>query len=234
MEKRSILDCPVSFDKASFFELLSLSALRCIASQNTMGELVIGDSGWNVDLKGCAISFGESSFRCGILGSESESSGTWLWGWAHTESGLPEISSAPSRRAKKALSAEEFTAEKFLLDDMRSGHNIAMICCGAADKNVCYYRCPYDGGAVFVQIEGLPEEVFAPLDAHGFVRNYMDIVRGLDCDHRLLAAGALWQNGTPFTEENGAISADFGGSVLELSFEDVGGVCRVTNISGQL
>ena len=43
MEKRSILNCPIDFDKSDFLHLVSLSVGYSIKCQTAMGELVIGN-----------------------------------------------------------------------------------------------------------------------------------------------------------------------------------------------
>ncbi len=233
MDNRSVLDCPVYFDKANMLDLLSLSAGQAFLRQNRMGESVIGENGWELNPSEGLIRFGNREFKAGILGSESHIQNTWLWSWAHTESGLPERAAAASYRAKKSLpELPEFQTGKFMLDELHNGHNLSMTACGASAENLCYYRCPYDGGAAFVVIHGLPEEIFAPADLQTFLRQYLEIIRGFYCDHRLLAAGFLFQNGTKFTEATGEIHADFGGGELHLQFEEIEGMCRVVNISG--
>lgn len=238
MEKRSILSTPVDFDKSDFLSLLSLSVGNAVAVQKKIGELVIGDNGWNVDLKGGEITFGDRSFRCGILGTESNVSGTWLWGWAHTESGLPENAAAPSRRAKRNLAdCEEFTTAKFGLDELHTGHNLSMAAIGAAENNVGYYRCPYSDGALFVQIEGLPEEVFAPLTIEALARQFVEVISGFYCDHRLLAAGMLYQNGYTFEEQNNGdyciILGKGDKGAVRFEFENAGGLFRTINVNLQ-
>lgn len=224
----NILDCPIEFDKGDFFSLVSLSAGAAIAHQLSMGEMVIGNSGWNVDIKNGTIAFGDRKFNSGILGTESEIEGTWLWGWANKESGLPERAVAPARRASKLLKAvPEFSNPSFMLDELHNGHNIAMVCCGISDSNVCYYRCPYDGGALFVQISGLPEEIFVPLVPERLARKYFEVIQSFYCDHRLLAAGMLWLNGYEFKESPARIE---GGGVV-FDFEEAGGISKVTNVS---
>lgn len=232
----SILSTPVEFDKSDFFSLVSLSVGTAISRQKRMGELVIGESGWNVDLRQGEIKFGDRAFRCGILGSESYVSNTWLWGWAHTESGLPENAAAPSRRAKRTLSdCAEFTTGKFEMDELHNGHNLSMVAMGAAEKAVCYYRCPYNDGALFVQIEGLPDEVFAPLPLDALARQFVEILSEFYCDHRLLAAGMLHQNGYSFTEEKlhlgSVIICESGGRTLSFDFENVEGLFRAANVN---
>ena len=89
------------------------------------------------------------------------------------------------------------------------------------------------GGALFVQIENLPDEIFAPLDSTSFMRQYLEIISSFYCDHRLLAAGFLYQNGTEFSENGGEIEAFFPDRTLVFSFESAEGLCRVYNISSK-
>ncbi len=232
MEKISILTTPVDFDKSDYLSLLSLSAGTAVSRQKKMGSLVIGENGWNVDVKNRRIKFGSKEFDCGIIGSESYVSNTWLWGWANTESGLPEISFAPSRRVKRNIpDCEEITTAKFSLDEIHTGHNLSMITVGASEKNVCYYRCPYDGGALFVQVEGLSEEIFAPVSLAEIAREYLEIIGNIYCDHRLLAAGFLHQNGYGFDCSEEYISSSDGEKTLRFDFENADGLFRVANIS---
>lgn len=232
MEKISIISTPIEFDKSDFLSLLSLSAGSAILRQNRMGKLVIGENGWNVDLKNRTIKFGANEFECGIIGSEDFYSQTWLWGWANTESGLPEISFAPARRVKRNLpDCAEITTGKFSLDELHSGHNLAMVTVGAAEKNACYYRCPYEGGAVFVQINGLPEEIFAPASLLDIANQIVGIIGSLYCDHRLLCAGMLHQNGYRFEASETGFSATDGTGTLRVQLENVGGLNRIVGIN---
>ena len=119
-----------------------------------------------------------------------------------------------------------------MLDEVHNGHDLAMISCGVSHENLCYYRCPYDGGAALVTISGLPEDIFAPVDSTAFLRQYIEIISGFYCDHRLLAAGFLYQNGTSFTESENALTADFGERNLRFLFEQTeDGISRVLDIS---
>ncbi|MEI3017042.1 MAG: DUF6882 domain-containing protein [Oscillospiraceae bacterium] len=143
MNNFSVLECPVYFDKTNMLDMLSLSAGRAILCQNRLGEQIIADNSWGLDPMKGMIRFGEREFRAGILGSESEIQNTWLWSWAHTESGLPESSTAVSRRVKKLLpELPEFQTGKFMLDEVHNGHDLAMISCGVSHENICYYRMP--------------------------------------------------------------------------------------------
>lgn len=233
MVNRTILECPVKFDRTSFFDLFSLSAAAMISRQNKMGELVVGDNNWSYDIRNRQLAFGGNRFSAGILGTENEREHTWLWAWANTESNLPELAAAPSRRARRALAGvQEFSEGKFMLEDeLHTAHNLAMVSCAVNDKPVCYYRCPYDGGAMFVQPEGLPVEVFAPVSQTDLMRTFLEVIGALYCDHRLLAAGFLYMNGNEFIEEEDSITAQIDGRRLKFTFEKVGELSRTADIS---
>ena len=231
MNKISALTTPVEFDSGDFLSVLSLSAGTAIARQKKFGEL-IGNDNWNVDIRERTITFGNRVFEIGIIGSESEYSNTWLWGWAHTESGLPENAAAPSRRAKRSLpNCPEFTEGKFELDELHNGHNLSMTTIGVSAKNVCYYRCPYEGGALFVQIDGLPDEIFEPLSLNEIARQHVEIISSLYCSHKLLAAGLLHQNGYSFTDNGNNITCEYNNQLLKFDFENYGDIMQTSNIS---
>lgn len=227
----SVLNAPVKYDRTDFFTLLSLSVGASIARQTAMGELVIGDNGWRVDINQRKIFFGESAFDCGILGRENN--GAWIWGWADREIGFAESIFAPARRIKRVLGdTAEFAAEKFMLDEMRTGHSIAMISAAVSEDNVCYYRCPFEDGAFLVQISGLPEEVFKPLERPQIMRTLMDVIGGINCDHKLAAAGLLFENGIAFDDGGSCIDAHFPQGSIRMAFEEYDGVYRVLDIGG--
>ena len=106
-----------------------------------------------------------------------------------------------------------------------------MVTVCAAEKNACYYRCPYDGGALFVQVNELPDEVFAPMPLDVLVKQFMEVLGAFYCDHKLLAAGMLYMNGYNFNVEPNRITAEKNGLLFNIAFEQAGGLYRTTNIS---
>ncbi len=229
---KNILNCPIDYDKNDFFSLVSLSAGVMITRQLDMGELVIKNRGWNVDIKNGTIAFGEDIFPAGIIGTESEVSGTWLWGWANKTSGLPEKAAAPARRMKKLFAdVPEFKNASFMLDELHSGHNISMVCCAASEDNCCYYRCPYDGGALFVRISELPDAVFEQPSPEKLAKVFLQVIGSIQCDHKLTAAGMLWAFGYEFKDCGDYITADTAyDTPIRFDFENVGELRRTVNL----
>ena len=109
------------------------------------------------------ISFGEDEYPLQFLGSESNSSNTWLWAWENIN-GFDEniISLAREIKAKgEKLNLEALTTAEIEITDELNGHILSIVACGLADKKYCYYRGPHSGGAIFVAFDGVDERIFA-------------------------------------------------------------------------
>ena len=231
MNSISALSTPIGFDRSDLLSVLSLSLGTTVARQNRLGEF-IGKNNWSVQVSKREIKFGWHKYRIGLIGTESEYSGTWLWGWGHTEDGLPEGFSEPSENVRRLLpECSAFNEAKSELDGPLTGHNLSTVTVGTSDRNVCYYRCPYEGGAMFVEIEGLPEKLFRPLTLVEIAHLHADIISSYDCIHKLLAAGMLHQNGYAFTDNGSSITSASGGQELRFGFEEADGIVRTSEIS---
>lgn len=94
------------------------------------------------------------SSRFQILGTESEYAGTWLWSWANEESNLPpqllQVANQLREYGERAGIPELSEPESEL--DAVSGHLLSMIASGLT-RAPMYYRCPYEGGAMFVLLQ---------------------------------------------------------------------------------
>jgi len=117
---------------------------------------LLGKHRWVFDMDEGKIIFNDSlSFSAQILGTESEVSNTWLWGWANEASGIPQELLEAVLEVKELGNREqipEFTAAQLPLNEEINGHNLAIITSGIYQANA-YYRGPYEGGAVFLLIK---------------------------------------------------------------------------------
>ncbi|KAF9950563.1 hypothetical protein BGZ72_007804 [Mortierella alpina] len=115
---------------------------------------IIGSADWNADMTAQTVIFGSRHcFKMQVIGTESLSSNTWLWGWAN-QGGIP----AATLRASQELLAlgkrdniPELAQSMLPITEDINGHNLMMIASGICNGNA-YYRGPYDGGAVFILI----------------------------------------------------------------------------------
>ena len=231
MSKKSILNIPIKVDFSDIYSLDDLTIGTGVARQRAFGQ-VIGKCDWSVDLDEMTITFGDKTFGCSIIGSESDVSDTWLWGWANPHNGCTEEQTAAGIQAREALSeCDEFTVPSYELDETRNGHTLSMIITALSEENVAYYRCPYDGGALYVQVKGLPDEAFAPTSVPDIASDAMQIIQGMECDHLLIFAGMLYQNGYEFTATDTALDCYFGEGKLHVDLELVDdGMHRATGV----
>ncbi len=82
-----------------------------------------------------------------------------------------------------------------------------------------------------MQVNELPDEVIAPMPLDVLVKQFMEVLGAFYCDHKLLAAGMLYMNGYNFNVEPNRITAEKNGLLLNIAFEQAGGLYRTTNIS---
>lgn len=142
------------------FAAISLDKQLCVA--DLLGE----NHTWSVDLASGTLQFdtdtqGEPSARserltcqAQVLGTESTTDHTWLWGWANEDSSIPTSLLHYSNDLKaygESHGIEEFLEPELLLSDTVNGTWLATIAIGLLNADF-YYRCPYDDGALFVLV----------------------------------------------------------------------------------
>ena len=62
-------------------DVFSANLGKMMAIQIACGELVVKNKNWNVDFNKGIIAFGDDEYPLQFLGSEANSSNTWLWAW---------------------------------------------------------------------------------------------------------------------------------------------------------
>ena len=121
----------------------------------------------------------------------------------------------------------ELTEPEVPLDRL-DGHTACLIATGVCQADA-YYRCPHDGGALFVLIqdETFPKCTDPPLARIASV--FPQAIASLELqDHRLALAGYLQSYGLPLEEDGGRIVVrDCGEPVLTATFD---GQRRLTNL----
>lgn len=188
-------------DFSDFHQVFSATLGKMATVQNRFADIV-GNLDWNVDFDSCEIAFGDQIYKIQLIGSESDVSDTWLWGFAN-QSGLSPEATAFSYeilRAGREWGLQAFSEPSFELDEMLSGHNLSIAACGAAGENLCYYGCEHDNGCAFVAIMDAPAWVFEPLGAHEFVKTASSCIQNHDVDHKIFIKSFLEFNGVKFDE----------------------------------
>ena len=208
-------------------------AAHAFDMQHYFSELV-GESSWDVDLGSGRIIFGTRSWRIQLLGTESEASGTWLWAWANTESNIPAhllVASLALKAYGELHNIPELTTPQFSLDQI-DGHALALLASGICDANA-YYRCPYEGGALFVLImdDNFPKCQDPPLQRIATV--FPQAIASLEIpDHKLALSGYLDSYGLSHEQDGDKIVVkEDGEPVLTATFDELN---RLTNLEVKL
>lgn len=136
----------------SFVQLLEQHAGFSYEKQLIFGDL-IGSSSWQFDMGSATISFEELDFPIQIIGSYAFDSNSWMWGWANTQSGIPEHLLVQSNKLKEIgieKAIDELKDEHFEIDESFA-HQVGMIACGLFECNG-YYCANYGQGTLVVTI----------------------------------------------------------------------------------
>ena len=221
----------LAIDRGNWQQVFSACLGKMMAVQTACSELVVKGRDWNIDFEKGRIRFGEDEYPVQFLGSESSSSNTWLWGWENVN-GFDESILKMAGNVKQIgeqWNLEPFSVAEFELDDTFNGHNLSIAACGISKENLCYYRGPHPGGAVFAAFHDVPEEVFAPVDAMKFANLTMQCIQKFFVDHKIFVESFLLWNRTPYEWKDGSITARFDQALI-ISFEQAGDCCRISGI----
>lgn len=210
-------------------ELLTQHAATALARQLALADL-IGERDWQVDLGAGEVTFGgEMSFPIQLLGTESHGDGTWLWAWANTQSGLPPqllalVSAVREFGTRNGVA--ELTDATFPLS-RADGHQLALIASGLTGR--CYYRGPYEGGALFFHLENVPDEPVAPERAFTVVNQ---VIMAFPVDHRAMVTAFLQQQGWRVESGEDLVTGVHpGGTEMRVTFDELG---RIADLSGRI
>ena len=215
-------------------DVFSANLGKIMAIQTACAKYVVKNRDWNVNFNRGIISFGNDEYPLQFLGSEANSSNTWLWAWENIN-GFDEniISLAREIKAKgEKLNLEALTTAEIEITDELNGHILSIVACGLANKKYCYYRGPHSGGAIFVAFDGVDERVFAPINAKDFADIVVNSIQQFPLNHKLFVESFLEWNKTKYKWQGNLIIADFEkDGELKIEFEKIENGFRIVNIN---
>ena len=230
--KRSIFNDDVKFDRGRWEDVFSASLGKVIAQQMRCNDIVIRERDWHVNLAEGILSFDSDRFPIQFIGSESRSSGTWLWVWDN----INNFSESALKRAREIRAIGEannlapLIIPEIELNDIYNGYTFSVVACALSNEKICYYRIPHDGGAFFLTFSPQSDEVFSPVPAQEFVNTVMTCIKTFTVDHRVMVESFLYQNDTEFEWDGDAIVAHFEKDT-RVEFEYVEEVRRIKRMS---
>jgi hypothetical protein len=215
----------------AFPEALAQHVITAMSRQLALAD-VIGSRSWGVDIPAGTVRFGSDlSYGIQLLGTESEHDRTWLWAWANTQSNLPPavLQAAGWLRGYGQQSGIAELVEPMFSLDRADGHQLALLASGLTGR--CYYRGPYEGGALFFLLEGVPAEVLAPVRFERAVMAITQVLQAFPLDHRTAVQSFLHQQGWRVeAAPHGLTGHHPGGWALHADLDQRG---RVTSLRGE-
>lgn len=215
----------------TFEDLFHENAGFGFAKQMVLAD-VLEERDWSVDIEKGQVHFGDDlAYPIQLLGTESEADGTWLWAWANDESTLPPdlLKSCLSlRELGKAEKIPQLTEASFSIDSA-GGHMLSMIASGL-NLESCYYRGPYDGGALYFLINDV-EEVILPIEPQTALTAITEVIANFDVNHRKMADHFLSGLGFDVTREERRLVADTFDCQITIEFDELS---RITDINGRM
>lgn len=137
----------------TFDDLVEQNAGLSFEKQLLFGE-IIGSNAWQLNMGKGLISFGDIEFPIQIIGSLAFNNNSWMWGWANTQSGMPEnllIQSNQLKEIGEKNNIEELINGHFNVEEGFE-HKIGMIACGLF-KSKSYYCANYGQGTLVITID---------------------------------------------------------------------------------
>ena len=206
-------------------DIFSANLGKMMAIQIACAEFVVKNRNWNVDFNKGIIAFGDDEYPLQFLGSEANSSNTWLWAWENVNGFDDKVISLAKNikeKGEKLNLGPLINAEIDITDEL-NGHNLSIVACGLADKNYCYYRGPHSGGAIFIAFNGVDEKVFSSVNARKFIDITMRCIQQFSLNHKLFIESFLKWNKNRYEWQENSIIADFGkDGELKIEFEKEG------------
>lgn len=218
---------------ADFQDLFEKHAASSHTKQLALVDL-LGPHGWQFDMDSGTLDFGLGRV-CGaeIIGSESHSTGTFLWAWANEASNIPPALVRGAEELKalgEKNGIEELRTPLLSIDGERiTGHKLAMIASGVCNADA-YYVGPYEGGAAYFLIRNSPLAERATTGTLRMIRVIEEIVNSHSCNHRAMIISYLNQEGFDVANRDNHYVAIAGNErSLRFSFDDQDRMVKISS-----
>lgn len=238
--EKSKEETQIDHSKFSAIEKTDYKSLEEIIEQNAglsfekqiILEEVIGSNAWELDMDKGKIVFGTLEFPIQIIGSLAFNNNSWMWGWANTQSGMPEnllIQSNQLKAIGEKKNIKELIEGHF---DVEEGfeHKIGMMACGLFNSK-SYYCANYGQGTLVVTIDDskIPE-----IDKNNFVKimtGFPRLVSGTEMNHRNAFQNYLIDRDFKLSVSENRIEGLRNKKVIVAEFDELN---RLKSINGKL
>ena len=221
-----------TFYTKEWLALFSACLGRMMVMQQNAYEHIIKDQDWNVDLSEGSITFGSNKYPVQFIGSESDISNTWMWGWNNVNNFPDHVLDLAYEMLETGneLELDPFRLAQFELDEVFNGQSLSIVACGISKNEYFYFRCPHSNGAALLAVGNLPKEVFTSVGAIEFANLTMQCVQQYYIDHKFFVESLLKWNETAFEWNGDVLTAHFD-QELNITFEQSGEQYRIINMN---
>ena len=171
-------------DYKNLDDLIEQNAGLSFEKQLIFGD-VVGSNGWELDMGKGKIMFGTLEFPIQIIGSLAFNNNSWMWGWANTQSGMPENLLIQSNKLKdigEKKTIKELTEGNFKVEEGFE-HKIGMMACGLFNAK-SYYCANYGQGTLVVTID---DKKIPEIDKNRFEKlltGFPQLISGITLNHK--------------------------------------------------
>ena len=212
----------------AYFERYALVSLEKQARLfSFLGEHVL-----DLDLDAGTARYNDISVPFQVLGTESENSLTWLWAWSDEQTELPDNLLVAARKLKawgEKEGLQELTIPSLDLD-RADGTMLSLIAsevCSASG----YYRDAYQGGTVFLLVQGIALDDQLVFDRAGLILQLRDLAARYDFNHRHALLSYFHSRGLIATDARGTVNAELAsGERVIVEFEQSGHVRTINGV----
>ena len=155
-----------------------------------------------------------------------------MWGWNNINNFPSQLITLANEMLNKGeeWSLDPLRVPQFDLNDVFNGHTLSIVACGLNKDDCFYYRGPHGGGAVFMAVGNVPQEVFQPANISEFANLTVQCIQQYPVDHKIFTESLLQWNRTKYDWDGDTLIAHFGQD-LYISFEQSGDYYRITEIN---
>jgi hypothetical protein len=214
-------------------EYLELYALISLEKQDKF-ERLIGEHAMELDFDTGEIRFsGGRSVSFQVLGTESGNTLTWLWAWSDEQPDIPLHLLTSAYQLKdwgEKHDVHDFCSPS--VDLNRADGQMISLIASEVCKASCYYRDPYEGGAIYFLLFDKGIDSQPSFNLRGMTRKLSDLISLYDFNHRNALFSYFRMKGLSPVENGSMVTCELGsGEQMSAEFDDSG---RIVSLNGEM
>ena len=154
IKKQELTKIFYEIDRNDWGQVFSACLGKMMVIQNNASDCIVKGRGGNVDFAKRSVFFGGDEYKIQLIGTESTSDQTFMWGWNNVNHLSDEtlILAREMLQYGKETGLDILTTPVLNMTDIINGHTISIVACGLSKENYFYYRGPHNGGAVYLAV----------------------------------------------------------------------------------